>query len=278
VIGTVNYRIGDKILPSKNTTPGFLDNQRLLRQLVDLNIDYCVMEASSHALDQGRLQGIDFSAGIFTNLTQDHLDYHKDMESYFRAKSLLFIGLSSQSHAIINLDDGYAPRLMALSQCKMITYGIDQISLVHARNINYRLSGTEFEIAFAQGVIKIHTNLIGRHNVYNILAAFAWGLSQNLDPQMIRRGIEQAAQVPGRLEAVENNKEIFIFIDYAQTGIVASAPRWRVPPANWQIIRLSPVIILAAKNLKALLLRSSPVLPKIIMKFALTVKRPLPKH
>ena len=95
MIGTVNYRIGEKILPSKNTTPGFLDNQRYLAQLVGLGVDYCVMEASSHALDQGRLEGIDFSAGIFTNLTQDHLDYHKDMESYFKAKSLLFKGLSS---------------------------------------------------------------------------------------------------------------------------------------------------------------------------------------
>ena len=96
VIGTVNYRIGDKIIPSKNTTPGFLDNQRYLSQLVGLGIDYCVMEASSHALDQGRLEGIHFSAGIFTNLTQDHLDYHKDMDNYFKAKSLLFKNLSSQ--------------------------------------------------------------------------------------------------------------------------------------------------------------------------------------
>ena len=116
VIGTVNYRIGEKILPSKNTTPGFLDNQRYLAQLVGLGVDYCVMEASSHALDQGRLEGIDFSAGIFTNLTQDHLDYHKDMDNYFKAKSLLFKDLSSKAASIINVDDDYGKRLVPLTK------------------------------------------------------------------------------------------------------------------------------------------------------------------
>ena len=115
VIGTVNHRIGPKIIPSKNTTPGFLENQRYLAQLVDMGVDYCVMEASSHALDQGRLEGIDFSAGIFTNLTQDHLDYHKDMERYFKAKSLLFKNLSSSAVSVINVDDDYGKRLGPLT-------------------------------------------------------------------------------------------------------------------------------------------------------------------
>jgi len=217
VIGTVNYRIGEKILPSKNTTPGFLDNQRLLSQWVDLKVDYCVMEASSHALDQGRLQGIDFSAGIFTNLTQDHLDYHKDMESYFKAKSLLFTSLSSKAAAIINTDDDYGRRLSQLSQCRKFSYAIDSHADVRAQNINYHLSGTHFEIVFSQGVFKIHTRFIGRHNIYNILAAFAWGLSEGLGPEIIRRGIEKLTHVPGRLEPVANEKGIFIFIDYAHT-------------------------------------------------------------
>ena len=217
VIGTINYRIGDNIVPSKNTTPGFLDNQRHLAQLVEMKIDYCVMEASSHALQQGRLEGIDFSAGIFTNLTQDHLDYHKDMESYFKAKSLLFKNLSSKAVAIINVDDEYGKRLMAVDSSRKLTYAIDNPADVRAQSINYQLSGSSFEIAFPKGKININTRFIGRHNIYNILAAFAWGLSENVDPGLIRQGIEHLTHVPGRLEPVDNERGIFIFIDYAHT-------------------------------------------------------------
>jgi len=217
VIGTVNYRIGQEILPSKNTTPSFLDNQRYLAQLASLKVDYCVMEVSSHALDQGRLEGVEFSSGIFTNLTQDHLDYHKDMESYFQAKSLLFKSLSSDASAVINVDDEYGRRLLGLSKCKMITYAIDQAADVRAKNIVHNLSGSHFDIVFSQGVIKIQTKFIGKHNIYNILAAFAWGLAEGIDPQMVRRGIEKLQHVPGRLEGVDNDRGIYIFIDYAHT-------------------------------------------------------------
>jgi len=182
-----------------------------------LGVHYCVMEASSHALDQGRLEGVHFSAGIFTNLTQDHLDYHKDMESYFRAKSLLFRDLSSDAVAVINVDDEYGKRLCPLTNSKIISYAIDGPADVSAKNISYHLSGTHFEIVFPEGMIKVHTRFIGKHNIYNILAAFAWGLSQNLSPESIRQGIEELTCVPGRLEPVENNKDFFVFIDYAHT-------------------------------------------------------------
>ena len=202
VIGTVNYRIGAKIIPSKNTTPGFLDNQRYLAQLAGLGIDYCVMEASSHALDQGRLEGIHFSAVIFTNLTQDHLDYHKTMDNYFKAKSLLFKNLSSTATAVINVDDEYGRRIGPLTNSKVITYAMDRPADVRAQNITYHLSGSQLEIVFPKGKIKIDTRFIGKHNIYNILAAFAWGISQDLGPEIVRRGIENLAHVPGRLEAV----------------------------------------------------------------------------
>ncbi len=217
VIGTVNYRIGKKILPSKNTTPGFLDNQRYLAQLVDLKADYCVMEVSSHALVQGRLSGIDFAAGIFTNLTQDHLDYHKDMESYFKAKAILFKGLSSKAFAVINIDDAYGRRLLTRSKAKVLTYAIDRPADVRAEGIIYHLSGSVFEIVYPKGKIKLSTRFIGKHNIYNILAAFTWGLTEGMKPQTIGQGIENLTHVPGRLEAVENNKGIYIFIDYAHT-------------------------------------------------------------
>ena len=217
VIGTVNYRIGAEIIPSKNTTPGFLDNQRHLAQLVDLGADYCVMEASSHALDQGRLLGIEFSAGIFTNLTQDHLDYHKDMENYFRAKSLLFKNLLTEATAVINVDDDYGKQLLSLCRSKILTYAIDHPANVSAKNISYYLSGSRFDIVFPEGKMKIHTRFIGKHNIYNVLSAFAWGLSQNLSPEIIRQGIENLVHVPGRLEGVDNDTGVFIFIDYAHT-------------------------------------------------------------
>ena len=217
VIGTVNHRIGEKIIPSKNTTPGFLDNQRYLAQLADLGVDYCVMEASSHALDQGRLEGIGFSAGIFTNLTQDHLDYHQNMDSYFKAKSLLFKNLSSSAVSIINVDDDYGILLLPMTKSKTITYAIDSSADVRAQNIIYHLSGSRFEIVFPQGMMRIHTRFIGKHNIYNILAAFAWGYAQGLNPEIIRQGIEHLRHVPGRLEPVENDKGFFIFIDYAHT-------------------------------------------------------------
>lgn len=217
VIGTVNYRIGPLVLPSKNTTPGFLDNQRYLAQLADRGIDYCVMEASSHALDQGRLEGIDFSAGIFTNLTQDHLDYHKDMDAYFKAKSLLFKNLASSAAAIINTDDPYGRLLKDMCRSSVLTYGIDAPAEVGAVDLKFDLSGSRFDIVHPRGKTFIQTRFIGRHNVYNVLAAFAWGLAQGMDPDLLRQGIENLTHVPGRLEPVENGQGLFVFIDYAHT-------------------------------------------------------------
>ena len=198
VVGTINYRINDQIISSKNTTPGFLDNQRFLSQLVSLNADYCVMEVSSHALHQDRVNGINFSAGIFTNLTQDHLDYHKTMENYFKVKSLLFKGLSPGAVAVINADDPYGGRLVPMIQSPILTYAIDHPADVRACHITYHLGGSHFDIIFPSGKISVHTRFIGRHNIYNILAAFAWGTSQGLDAEIIRRGIEQLTHVAGR--------------------------------------------------------------------------------
>ncbi|MDE2231514.1 MAG: UDP-N-acetylmuramoyl-L-alanyl-D-glutamate--2,6-diaminopimelate ligase [Candidatus Omnitrophica bacterium] len=217
VIGTVNHRIGEKIIPSKNTTPGFLDNQRYLAQLAAGGADYCVMEASSHALHQGRLDGVEFSAGIFTNLTQDHLDYHKDMDDYFQAKSLLFTRLTAPAAAVINTDDVYGRKLLRLCSSPIITYAIDAPADVRAKNIAYDLNGSRFDIVFGGGLVELRTRFIGKHNVYNILAAFAWGLSQEFEPRTICGGIENLTAVPGRLERVDNGQGAFIFIDYAHT-------------------------------------------------------------
>jgi len=139
------------------------------------------------------------------------------MENYFKAKSLLFINLSPQAAAVINVDDVYGQRLAPMTPGKVLTYAIDRPADVRAENITYHLGGSGCTIIFPSGQTEIHTRFIGKHNIYNILAAFAWGISQGLKPEIVRQGIEHLSHVPGRLEAVENKKGFYIFIDYAHT-------------------------------------------------------------
>jgi UDP-N-acetylmuramoyl-L-alanyl-D-glutamate--2,6-diaminopimelate ligase len=217
VIGTVNYRIAGQVYPSKNTTPGFLENQSHLAFLAGSQIPYCVMEVSSHALDQGRVDGIDFVSAIFTNLTQDHLDYHKDMDSYFKAKAILFERLGQSGSAIINIDDPYGQRLLCLSTGRNVTYAIKSQADVKATKINSSLKGMMIDIAFPHGQLSLSTRFIGEHNVYNILAACACAFKEGIALDKIKEGIEELSHVPGRLEPVDAHQNFFVFIDYAHT-------------------------------------------------------------
>jgi UDP-N-acetylmuramyl-tripeptide synthetase len=217
VIGTVNYRIGERILPAHNTTPGLLDNQKIFHQLQHEGTDYCVMEVSSHALDQGRVDLIDFKTAVFTNLTSDHLDYHQTREKYFAAKSILFARLSPEATSIINIDDAYGAKLLSKTSSKIITYGIEQKAEVWADDIELNLSGTQFRVNAAQGQFLVRTPLVGYYNVYNILAAVSVGLSLGLNPDKIKRGVENLKNVPGRLEKIECGQDFTILVDYAHT-------------------------------------------------------------
>ncbi len=217
VIGTVNYRIGKKILPSKNTTPGLVENQIYLSQLAEEGIKYCVMEVSSHALNQGRVELIDFSTAIFTNLTGDHLDYHRDMEQYFQAKSILFKRLSAQANAIINTDDRYGQRLIEMTKAKVLTYGINHPADVRAVDIKMQLTGSQFTVIFPEGNCTIKTQLIGGHNIYNILACAASAFAQGMNLDQIKNGVEVLTSVPGRLEKVEGPVDFHVYVDYAHT-------------------------------------------------------------
>lgn len=217
VIGTVNYRIGKKVLPSKNTTPGLVENQVYLSELAEQGIEYCVMEVSSHALDQGRVELIDFVTAIFTNLTGDHLDYHRDMEQYFQAKSILFQRLSAQANAIINTDDRHGQRLIEMTQGRVLTYGIHQPADVRAVDIQMQLTGSQFTIIFPEGKCAIKTRLIGQHNIYNILACAASAFAQGVVLDQIKRGVEALTSVPGRLEKVEGPIDFHVYVDYAHT-------------------------------------------------------------
>lgn len=217
VIGTVNYRYKSEVFPSNNTTPGIIDNQEFLLILSRKKISYCVMEVSSHALEQGRVDLIDFRSAIFTNLTSDHLDYHKNREAYFKAKAKLFTNLSASGQAIINIDDEYGPKLKKMIKSGTLTYGITKKADVMAEDIQLTLSGSQFLLKTPKGAISLNTPLIGRHNVYNILAAVGAGLREGFDLKTIKAGIESLKNVPGRLEKVDTGQNFHVFVDYAHT-------------------------------------------------------------
>jgi UDP-N-acetylmuramoyl-L-alanyl-D-glutamate--2,6-diaminopimelate ligase len=217
VMGTVNHRIGPEIIPAKNTTPGMVENHLFLSRLAEHNIPCCIMEVSSHALQQGRVDNITFACAVFTNLTLDHLDYHRDMDSYFKAKALLFDRLSPKAAAILNSDDPYARRLADLTQAKILRYGLDPSADVRAESIALDLSGSQCVVVTPSESIRFKTRLIGEHNIYNILAATAAALSQGISPAVIRKGIQQLDVIPGRLEAVDCGQDFHVFVDYAHT-------------------------------------------------------------
>jgi UDP-N-acetylmuramoyl-L-alanyl-D-glutamate--2,6-diaminopimelate ligase len=217
VIGTINYRFKGKEISAKNTTPGPVELQGLLAKMRAQGVKYCAMEVSSHALDQKRVSGINFRQAIFTNLTQDHLDYHKNINRYFSAKLKLFRMLAVSGAAIINNDDEYGRRIKKSVSCRLITYGIKNKSTVMAKDIDFGIEGTEFTLIGPGVNSRIKTRLIGRYNIYNILAALSWGISEGLPFKNIKSAIEKFKNVPGRLEKITSKAGHNIFVDYAHT-------------------------------------------------------------
>ncbi len=217
LIGTINYRIGERIIPATNTTPGPVELYNFMDKMLQNSIDHLVMEVSSHSLDQRRVEGIDFAAAIFTNLTGDHLDYHKTMDEYFDAKAKLFEGLGSGSYGIINTDDEWGRKLLRRSKGRIMTYGTKQGADFLTGGIRLSLSGAAFAINTPKGQIKIDTKLIGLHNVYNILAAVAAGAALDFPLEAVKRGVENVRAVPGRLEAIDCGQPFKVFVDYAHT-------------------------------------------------------------
>lgn len=217
VMGTINHRIAGRVFPSINTTPGFVAIQEYLAMLRDHQVPWAIMEASSHALLQGRLDGINVQVAAFTNLTQDHLDYHHDMENYFQAKALLFKSLSSQAKAVINIDDVYGQRLTKMTAAKVITVAVRQAAMFWAKDIHMHVGGTKMIVQTPQGPLPIQTRFIGEHNVYNILIACASAWAAGIPLGAIQNGIASLSSVPGRLEAVDAGQKQHVFIDYAHT-------------------------------------------------------------
>jgi len=218
VIGTINYRVGENVMDSEQrTTPDPLTLNKLLRDMIEQSIPYCFVEVSSHGLEQGRVEDIKFAGGVFTNLTHEHLDYHKTVENYLKAKLKLFENLSQDSYAVINNDSRYRDELISRVDAKIITYGIEKESDVMAKDLRLDLNGVRCRIHAEDDVIDIKTSLIGKHNVYNILAAASVAMEEGLGPDRIKNGIMRFSGVPGRLERVECGQDFGVFIDYAHT-------------------------------------------------------------
>jgi UDP-N-acetylmuramoyl-L-alanyl-D-glutamate--2,6-diaminopimelate ligase len=222
VIGTISYRYNNHSLKAPNTTPESVDIQSLLRDMKDEGVDHAVMEVSSHALDQHRVEDVDFDRAIFTNLTHDHLDYHKDLAHYREAKSLLFHRYLRQSvkerkHAIINIDDEAAPYMRPPLPVNTLTYSVNGEADAYLVDCRETIAGLAMEISLRGRLMKVSTPLIGLFNVSNILAATLFGDSADLPVDVIQKGIESLSGVPGRLERVPSEAPINVFVDYAHT-------------------------------------------------------------
>jgi len=175
------------------------------------------MEVSSHALTQRRTAGIKFSSAIFTNLSQDHLDYHADMEEYFQAKNTLFKEMPADSFIVLNSDDPYSQRIIRDSSAEVVSYGIEKNSNFRAKDIKSTLEGTQFSLTGPSLELRLHTRLLGSHNLYNILAFAAWSIKEGFTSADLSRVIEKFDSIPGRLEKIGNTRGLHIFVDYAHT-------------------------------------------------------------
>ena len=207
----------------------------MMAEMVQAGNTHLVMEVSSHALDQHRTAGLDFRVGVFTNLTGDHLDYHKTMEEYLRAKRSLFEQLRERAAAVLNQDDPAGRQLASATRAKVSWYGLSAAADVHARIERIDASGTRFAlIAGGAGGARGGRPLIGRHNVYNCLAAAATGLALGIDLTTIAGALETVSAVPGRLQRVPIAADYEVFVDYAHTddalekALYAPSARWRL--------------------------------------------------
>jgi UDP-N-acetylmuramoyl-L-alanyl-D-glutamate--2,6-diaminopimelate ligase len=217
LVGTVGYRIGGKTVSATRTTPEAPEVQALMRQMVDAGCGACVMEVSSHALALRRVDGMRFAAGVFTNLTRDHLDFHANMEDYFAAKRRLFEMLSADAPAVINVDDPRGAALMDVAR-RPVSYGIQKPADVAPGPLSFTLQGLHFDARTPYGTVRVRSRLVGKPNVYNILAAVAATTALGVPTGAVEQGLRDLAGVPGRFElASAAGDDITVIVDYAHT-------------------------------------------------------------
>ena len=219
LIGTIEYHLAGRVLPAVNTTPESLDLARMFAELAAGGGTYATMEVSSHALALGRVYGLHFHTAVFTNLTRDHLDFHGTMDAYFAAKRMLFEGAGAPPppFAVLNRDDEYARQIPADSRTETLWYGLGPDANLRARRISSGSQGLRFEVHYGKLRLALASPLIGKINVYNILAACGAGLSYGIAPETIVRGIADLRAVPGRFERVDEGQPFVVVVDYAHT-------------------------------------------------------------
>jgi len=214
IIGTIENRIGNQILKAERTTPESLDLQRLFRKMADESVDVALMEASSHALELKRTFGSQFKVGIFTNLTQDHLDFHKTMENYAKAKAKLF---KCCEIGIVNIDSPYIQSITDEATCKLVTYGIEKEADYHASEIMISAAGVTYRLSCPDGEFKVSVPIPGKFTVYNTLAVIAAARSLGLPMKHIITALKEVHGVPGRVQSFISNKGYSVLVDYAHT-------------------------------------------------------------
>ncbi len=223
LIGTLHTKIGDKTFDVRNTTPESLILQQTFNEMKQENVQTVIMEVSSHALDLGRVHGSDFNIAVFTNLTQDHLDYHGTMAEYRRTKGLLFsqlgntFHLEQQKYAILNNDDAASEEYKRSTAAHLITYGIEKSSDIMAKSIQMKNKGTSFTLSIYEESFNVEINLIGLFSVYNVLAAVCASLAAGVEIPVILKTINKLAGVRGRFELVDAGQSFTVVVDYAHT-------------------------------------------------------------
>ena len=211
LIGTIQMMIGEEIFPVHNTTPNVIDLQKTFSEMLSKNVDYVVMEVSSHAIAENRIAGIDFNVAVFTNLTQDHLDYHKTMENYRDTKAKLFA--MAKDFVVVNVDDAAGAVMLDNTTCKKITYSVENNSDFRAENVDIHAGGTSFSV----GNLNLNLHLTGKFNVYNALSAVAVASGENISTDTIKAALEAFKSVSGRFERVFADIPFTVIVDYAHT-------------------------------------------------------------
>ena len=215
--------VEDEVLPIHNTTPDVVDLQKMMAYMLEKNMDYVVMEVSSHALDQNRVAGVEFDTVVFTNLTQDHLDYHKTLENYKLAKAKLFAMVSSPEAvkngktAVVNIDDPAGACMLEHADCRHMTYAINNEADLKAENIDVLANGAEFDIITRFGALPLKLKITGIFNVYNVMAAVGAALAEGVPAPVIKECMDNFTGVPGRFELVRGGQDFAVIVDYAHT-------------------------------------------------------------
>lgn len=225
LIGTIQMKYDGQSFPMPRTTPEALELQRYLNDMANAGTECCVMEVSSHALEQGRVKGTDFRTAIFTNLTQDHLDYHHTMEEYRGAKGLFFSRLGnafakdepSRKYAVLNADDEASAYFAKQTAAEVITYGLGEYADIRASNISITAQGTSFHVDTFRGSADIAIRMVGKFNVYNAMAAIAAALLEGIPLEDIKNSLESVPGVDGRVEVVDEGQPYAVIVDYAHT-------------------------------------------------------------